>query len=125
MMLTINVAWGSGNGFSDLTGDSIAMHLHGAEGGSQTTASGVLIGLNSLSGFDASSTDGGFSGSVALNASQEAIVLNGESYLNIHTDANGGGELRANLVQVSAVPEPSSLTLMALAGMAGLIRRRR
>lgn len=28
--LTINVAWGSGNGFTDLTGDATAMHIHDA-----------------------------------------------------------------------------------------------
>ncbi len=125
MILAIDVAWGSGNGFSDLTGDASAMHLHGAIDGTQTTPSGVLVGLNGLAGFNASATNGGFTGTVPLTAAQASIVLDGRSYLNIHTAANGGGEIRANLVQAAAIPEPTSMALLGLLGVAGAVRRRR
>jgi hypothetical protein len=66
-----------------------------------------------------------FGGSFAV--AQAAFVngvLNGQSYLNIHTQPNPGGEIRGNLAAV--VPEPSTYVLLAsgLAGV-GLIARRR
>jgi len=53
-----------------------------------------------------------------------AGISAGESYLNIHTNAFPGGEIRGFLV---AVPEPFTLSLFGagLAGAAMLRRRRR
>ena len=57
-------------------------------------------------------------------AVQESILLAGHYYFNVHTAANGGGEIRGNLV---AVPEPGSFALMGLVsvGMAGMVWKRR
>src|SRR6266498_2144452 len=53
-----------------------------------------------------------------------AGILNGETYFNIHTVSNPGGEIRGFLSQV---PEPATLYLMGfgLIALAGIIRRRR
>jgi hypothetical protein len=120
--LSIDVGWGSGNGFSDLTGDVSAIHLHGPAG--FTANAGVLQGLGGLAGFDPSATSGGLAGTVTLNSTASQALLNDQVYLNVHTADNPGGELRANFV-VSAVPEPSCLTLLGIASSLLCVRRQR
>lgn len=111
-MLTINVGWGLGDGFStNLTGNASAMHIHGP--GNFTTNAGVTLGLDGLGGFSNLANGGGFNGTVALNATQEGNLLAGLLYINVHTATNSGGEIRGNLV---AVPEPSRAVL----GMMGI-----
>ncbi|MDB4766888.1 CHRD domain-containing protein, partial [bacterium] len=122
MILTLNFGWGSANGFTDLSGTATAAHLHGATNGSQTISSNVLQGF---SGFDTAADSGSVMATLTLNATEAAIVLDGRSYLNVHTSANGGGEIRGNLVRVSSIPEPSSSALLAIVGLAGMARRRR
>lgn len=136
-LLTINVAWGSANGFSDLTGNTSNAHIHGPTanangniGGTDFVEAnlGVLINLqaSAVAGIttNPSATGGGISGTttVGITAAQEAALLGNRTYLNVHTTANGGGEMRGFLVQV---PEPSTalVTLTAL-GACGLRRRR-
>jgi hypothetical protein len=54
-------------------------------------------------------TDGTrFSGSGTLSAANMAGLLAGQTYLNVHTAANPGGEIRGQ------VPEPSSICLSML-----------
>lgn len=119
--LSLDIVWGSGNGFSDLTDSATAMHIHGPA--DINSNGGVLYNLGTMSGFDASSSSGGFTGVVTLAAADVQTLLDGNLYVNIHTAANGGGELRANLIQ--AVPEPSSLAIFGVAGIGMLLRRRK
>ena len=117
LALTINVGWGSGNGFSDLTGPASAGHIHGPTTDpaptSFTESAGILIPLDSAPfTWNPSATNGSATGTVTLTAGQANDLLAGKLYVNIHTGANGGGEIRGYLV----VPEPSSFALLMVAG---------
>lgn len=126
-ILTLNVGWGSGNGFTNLMGTVTAAHIHGPTASTGTAAfaenAGVLFSLGgSTPGFNSSGTNGGWTNTTAtLSAAQETNLFNGQLYLNAHTPTNPGGEIRGQLV---AAPEPSSAVLAAL-GLAGLASRRR
>lgn len=62
---------------------------------------------------------GGVQGALTTSVdNNEAALLAGNTYLNVHTQAFGGGEIRAQ------IPEPASLSVLALGGLA-LLRRRR
>ncbi len=79
--------------FSGLAGTTTAAHFHGpAPAG---TNAGVQIGW---SGFPTGVTSGTFSDVVSLNASQEADLLAGLWYANIHTTVHPGGEIRAQMI---------------------------
>jgi hypothetical protein len=123
LSLTINIAWGSGNGFLNLSGVATGGHIHGptASGGAASfnQTAGILIPLDTLTGWNPSATNGGFSGSVTLTPTQATDLLAGKFYINVHTGTNSGGEIRGNIV-----PEPCGIALLAL-GCLGLTRRRR
>lgn len=116
-MLTINVGWGSGNGFVDLDGVATGSHLHGPA--NQTSNGGVLI---SLSRANSSVNLGSIATTVAVSTPNEVHLLAGNTYINIHTAVNGGGEIRGNLV---AIPEPSTLILLVGAGGGLVVFRRK
>ena len=122
-LLTVNVGWGSQRGFTDLTGVVNAGHLHTAgPGGGIGGFGGVLQGLTIA---DNSADNGLVSTSITLSAPQEALLLAGDTYLNFHTTANGGGEIRGNLV-ATAIPEPGSMIPLAvLLALFAMIYRRR
>lgn len=128
-VLTINAGWGSANGFTDLTGVVTGAHLHGPTAssgvGSFTENAGVKFNLGgSTPGFNSSASAGGWTNTtVTLTAADALDLLAGRFYLNVHTGTNSGGEIRGNLV--SAVPEPSSMTLLVLVGLPVLIAGRR
>jgi hypothetical protein len=126
LQLTINIGWGSANGFTDLNENASAGHIHGptTSGGtaSFTQNASVAISLNTLAGWNPSATAGGFSGTLALTSAQAAQLMNGQFYINIHTpNVNPGGEIRGNLV---AVPEPGTFVSVLLGvGALALLRR--
>jgi len=125
LQLTLNVGWGSGKGFTDLTGNTTGGHIHGPTAGTGTAAysqnASILFPLDTTAGWTPSGTNGGYVGVVQMTAAQAQQLLSGQYYFNVHTTANPGGEARGNLV---AVPEPAGLGMMGLAG-AALWRRRR
>lgn len=77
--------------FSGLTGTSTAMHFHGPA--TTTVNAGVAIGLT----ITTPGATGGATGEVTLTEAQEADLLAGLWYLNVHTAANLGGEIRGQV----------------------------
>ncbi|MBC8010308.1 MAG: CHRD domain-containing protein [Burkholderiales bacterium] len=126
-LLTLNVGWGSSQGFVDLSSAANNSHLHGptasVNGNGFTEVAGAPFTLTRSSNLVTGGTI--TSGPLTLSEPQELALLDGKFYINIHTVNNGGGELRGFLVP-AAIPEPSSFA--ALAGFAGLglaaLRRR-
>ena len=114
LQLMINIGWGSGNGFTNLTGTATAGHIHGPTADpapmSFTENAAVLIPLSSLGGWNPSATNGGFNGTITLTSAQATALNEGRLYINVHTTVNPNGEIRGYMI----VPEPSSLALIAL-----------
>lgn len=106
-VLTINVAWGSANGFTDLSGNAFAGHIHGPTASSGTAAfnedAPVMINLDDTAGWNPSATSGGITRTVTLDSTQISHLFAGRLYINVHTPMNGGGEIRGNLVRQAFV----------------------
>jgi len=90
-------------------------HIHGLAG--VGTNANVLIPLTIATGV----TSGTFSGSGTLSAPNVTGMLNGFTYINLHTTGFPNGEIRGQIV---LVPEPATVSLLAL-GAIGIIACRR
>ena len=86
--------------FSGLSGNATAAHFHGpaAEGAN----AGVQVNIGEVSGLASP-----MNGSAVLTTEQATYLLDGELYINIHTEENSGGEIRG---QVSCESAPSEET---------------
>ncbi len=82
-MLTVTIT------YEGLTGPAIGAHIHGPVG--TDANAGIMVPLPSATSP--------IEGSIELTASQVEDVKTGMSYVNIHTEAHPGGELRGQLVQ--------------------------
>jgi glucose/arabinose dehydrogenase len=80
--------------YQGLTGPASAAHIHGPA--SAAEFAGVMINLAPFNG-GAFGTNGVLSGSVTVTPEQKAAILNGKTYVNVHTAANGGGEIRGQI----------------------------
>jgi len=106
-------------GFVDISGTYTGMlapvtaaHLHGLAPAGVNGP--VLIGFTVTGG-----TSGSFSGSGFLSAANLAGMLQNLTYINVHTSAFPGGEIRGQVI----VPAPAGL--LALAAVPFASRRRR
>jgi hypothetical protein len=99
---------------SNVTGS----HIHGSAifgDGAPGDNAGVFVALNN---------DGGTAGSLSsaapsvLTEDQEANLLAGNFYVNVHTTGFPGGEIRGQLIpQLVVVPEPEAYAAMVGAGL--------
>ena len=101
--------------YSGLSGAATAAHIHGTATTEQ--AAGVLIDLEPNNG-GAFGVSGTLSGTITLTSAQVSNVRDGLTYVNIHTAANPGGEIRGQIVadaskagQVDLIFQRSDLTL--------------
>ncbi len=98
-VLSVDIEWGSANGYVDLSSDVDFMNLHGptsaAAPGNFTESAGVLTGLD---GFDPSASSGGFTGTIDLSSANLRGLLEGRFYLHLHTFVNPDGEARGYLI---------------------------
>jgi hypothetical protein len=78
--------------FSGLTGAATAAHIHGPAPAGKNA--GVMEWL-STKGQPAASP---ISGSATITAAQASDMMNGQCYVNVHTAANPGGEIRGQLM---------------------------
>jgi len=129
--------------FSGLTGPTTASHIHAATTLPGTGTAGVATTTPYFSGFPIGVTSGTYDITLDLTQSSSYnpsyVSANGgttssaeialtsaiaadKAYLNIHSQTFGGGEIRGFLV---LVPEPSSLALIAVGGLAYIWKRRR
>ncbi|MBL8513085.1 MAG: CHRD domain-containing protein, partial [Betaproteobacteria bacterium] len=77
--------------YSGLTGPATAAHLHGPA--ARGTPAGVKLNIGTASPI---------TNVVTYLEADEASILSGAWYVNIHTTANGGGELRGQLDNLGA-----------------------
>lgn len=98
--------------YTGLLGSVTAAHIHGLA--PVGVNAGILIHLTQTGG-----TSGTLGGGGVLSAANVQGMLDGLTYINVHSVAFPGGEIRGQVV-----PAPASLALVGLGAMAGLRRRR-
>lgn len=111
MLLDYNISW------MDLTTPVTNMHFHvGAVG----VPGGVDLGIPSPWVSPEIGTG------VLLDANQQGNLLDGNWYVNVHTEMFGGGEIRGQVI-VTLIPEPATSCMAAVAflSMVSLVRRKR
>jgi hypothetical protein len=84
---------------------------------------GIIVTLTETGG-----TSGSVSGGGTLTPAQITGMLNGQTYVNIHTSNNGGGELRGQIFAQGVPSMPwkyaAVLVVLAVAGGAFVLARR-
>ena len=79
--------------FDGLSGDAVAAHIHGpADAGANA---GVMVNIGKASAGMKSPMEG----KDAVTDAQIADITAGKSYVNVHTAANKGGEIRGQITK--------------------------
>ena len=109
-LLSWDISW------SGLSGPATGMHFHGPA--APGVNAGVAVNIGSISGLNSPSI-----GSANITDAQATDLLAGLWYINIHTVAFPGGEIRG---QVGVVPVPAAVWLFGsgLLGLVGFARRK-
>ena len=123
--ITLNDATGQVSltgSYQGLGSAATAAHIHGLA--APGANAGVIIPLTASGG-----TAGTISGSGVLDAAKMQGMLDGLTYVNVHTTNLGGGEIRGQITKPPPVPVLTPWGILALvallAGSAiGLLRRR-
>jgi hypothetical protein len=112
--------------WAGLSGPVTGNHIHSPTAVAGTGTGPIALGFNNVPAL----ATGGYFNAFTLTPSAFSTLLTatqaGKSYVNMHTSANPGGEIRGFLVS-TPVPEPGTYALM-LAGAAALgfvVRKRR
>ena len=105
--------------FSDLSGPATAAHFHGPA--PVGTNAGVQVDIGAVSGLNSP-----MMGSATISDVQEADLLAGLWYINIHTSMFPGGEIRGQvLAQAVPIPAAAWLLVSGLTGLMAVARTRR
>ena len=99
--------------YTGLLANVTASHIHMAPVGVNGP---IIITLTNTGG-----TSGTLTGAGVLTAPQVTALFSSGLYVNVHTTAFAGGEIRGVITQV---PAPGALALLGLAGIIGTRRRR-
>lgn len=83
--------------YADLSGDAVAAHIHGPAWSTET--GGVLIDLEPFNGGSFGSS-GQFSGMITVSEEQRWTLMDGKTYVNIHTAMNPSGEIRGQIAAI-------------------------
>lgn len=114
-ILHVHVEWGTDNGYAgDLTGPVTMLHLHGPTPSnapnSFSETGPLMVTLSTSLSFNSSPINGGVNDDFFINNADIQAILDGRTYINVHTAAHEFGEIRGYLVAV--VPEPASVVLL-------------
>ena len=105
--------------WANLSGPVTANHIHCCTTVANTGTAAVVLGFTGVPALATGLYTNTFTLSSASFGSLLAGAAAGKAYVNMHTSANPGGEIRGFLSGPSAVPEPESYAMM-LAGLAAL-----
>ena len=109
--------------FSGLSGAVTGGHIHCCAPAGANAA--VIVPFDPFITPSAGGTAGSLTNyAFTLTAAQVSAMINGETYVNIHTATNPGGEIRG---QLTAVPEPGTILLLGagLTAVASRLKKRR